>query len=116
MLIAGDVTTQFVACGMQTASIWWYIFIVPKGAMLAFGAWLAYKVRHLNHNFNEAKYISLALYNVIVLSAMLLGLILAFPGAADTTYALKTIGMSLRRNCFFSVFCVHHLSLVLDYE
>jgi hypothetical protein len=63
--------------------------------MLLFGGWLAYKVRHLNHNFNEAKYISLALYNVIVLSAMLLGLILAFPGAVDTVYALKTMGTQL---------------------
>ncbi len=59
-----------------------------------FGAYLAYKVRHLNHNFNEAKYITLALYNVLVLSAILLGLISSFPGQVDTVFALKTLGLS----------------------
>ncbi len=87
-------TTAYSGCVMRNTSAWSLALVVPKCAILLFGGWLAYKVRDLNHNFNEAKFISLALYNVLLLSALLFGLISAFPSATDAVFALKSIGSS----------------------
>jgi hypothetical protein len=128
MRAATDVTAQYPSCGMSNATTWWLVLVIPKAIMLAFGGWLAYQVRRLNHNFNgtflpllyvhplslptlnvwrahctEAKYISLALYNVIVVSTILLALIVSFPSQIATVYAVKTIGCAF---CAFASMCI----------
>jgi hypothetical protein len=51
----------------------------------------------------EARYISLALYNVIVVSAILLSLIVAFPSQVNVVYGVKTIGSAA---CAFLSMCI----------
>jgi hypothetical protein len=41
------------ACRTSRSSVWWGLVIAPKGLILMVGVYLAYKVRALNHNFNE---------------------------------------------------------------
>lgn len=59
-----DAFASVEVCTAKRMDVWWAMSLLPKIIAILFGLFFAYKVRKLNHNFNEAKYISLAVYNV----------------------------------------------------
>lgn len=44
-------------CETNYATVWWSAMLVPKFMVLAFGSYLAIKLRNVTDNFNESKYI-----------------------------------------------------------
>jgi len=59
-------------CHSQHIITWSILLIVPKGVLLSYGALLAFKVRNVEQNFNESKYLGTAITNIINLLILLI--------------------------------------------
>jgi len=55
---------DFYYCYNAEEDVFTLVFLIYKAIKLAFGIWLSFKLRNVNTNYNETKYIGLATYNL----------------------------------------------------
>jgi len=104
----GDLYTYYLTCdhpnvnGTDITVVFYGLTIGYNGLLLVVGAILAYKIRKLPSHFNESKAIALAIYNLFLISLIIL--ILALTLTSPTT-----VGLFLMLGFFLGSF----LSLVI---
>ena len=82
-------------CSSQYYAAWYVLLIVPKALLLCYGAFLAYNVRHISQNFNESRYIALAILHLLLLGAILVPLDQALASQLTVHYLLITLVLIL---------------------
>ena len=85
-------------CQSQYYTLWYTILIVPKGLLLLYGAFLAYHVRHISQNFNESRYIALAILHFILFGVIVIPMDQALSSQLIVHYLLITLMLCL---CIF---------------
>ena len=82
-------------CYSEHWTVWYSLLIVPKAVEVAYGMYLAYNVRHINANFNESRYIGLAIVHLIVFSIIIIPLDLALENQLTVHYLLISLMLCL---------------------
>ena len=82
-------------CYSQHWNVWYSLLIVPKGLQVLYGTYLAYNVRHINANFNESRYIGLAILHLVVFAITVIPLDLALQNQLTVHYLLITLMLCL---------------------
>ena len=78
-------------CYSQHWNVWYALLIVPKAAQVLYGMYLAYNVRHINANFNESRYIGLAILHLVVFATIIIPLDRALDNQLTVHYLLITL-------------------------
>ena len=82
-------------CYSQHWNVWYSLLIVPKALEVFYGMYLAYNVRHINANFNESRYIGLAIVHLIVFAVIVIPLDRALQNQLTVHYLLVTLMLCL---------------------
>ena len=93
-----DSLARIYVCNSVHYTLWYSILIVPKGLLLLYGAFLAYHVRHISQNFNESRYIALAILHFILFGVIVIPLDQALSHQLIVHYLLITLMLCL---CIF---------------
>jgi hypothetical protein len=85
---------EFDRCSLGAAN--WVAFPLVMGALLlAWGVYLAYRVRNNPAGFNESRYIAFAVYNLVLVLVFVAPLLWALPANPDTTFLLLGLALLL---------------------
>ena len=82
-------------CNSQYYVMWYSLLIVPKALLLCYGAFLAYNVRHISQNFNESRYIALAILHFLLFGVIVIPLDQALYNQLIVHYLLVTLMLCL---------------------
>eukprot|EP00455_Lapot_gusevi_P041174 TRINITY_DN4746_c0_g1_i3.p1 TRINITY_DN4746_c0_g1~~TRINITY_DN4746_c0_g1_i3.p1 ORF type:complete len:702 (-),score=115.84 TRINITY_DN4746_c0_g1_i3:115-2109(-) len=90
-----DKYADFYACQMQYSMAWWLLLLLPKIVALIYGCLLAYQVRNVNADFNEAKFIAMTIYNTMILGLLVVGLLVLLDDQLRNQYLTFCVGVAL---------------------
>ena len=82
-------------CYSEHWNVWYSLLIVPKAVQVLYGMYLAYNVRHINANFNESRYIGLAIFHLVVFASIVIPLDRALENQLTVHYLLVTLMLCL---------------------
>jgi hypothetical protein len=80
------------SCSSSVLTAWQLLLMLPKFIALARSAMLAYKIREVTKNFNESKYVGIALYNLLFISIVTIVLMNILEDI-EITFVLGCIGV-----------------------
>lgn len=80
-------------CTSSHFPVWFGLLLAPKAALMAWGVYLAYKVRAVAANFNESRWIGICIYNATVLGCVMLPLLEVMDSQPSAHYLLLALGV-----------------------
>lgn len=90
--VGSQAFTVYWSCHSSVVLLWQLLLMLPKFAMLAVAAVLAYKVRKVSSNFNESKWIGMAVYNFILVGVITIALV-NYLDDIDASFIIGCIGV-----------------------
>jgi len=89
-----DSDQLLLQCTGDNAIVFVGVLLGYNGLVVLAGSFLAYKTRHAASYFNESKFIGFAIYNVILLAAVVVPLAFIITGEPTATYLIITVGVT----------------------
>jgi gamma-aminobutyric acid type B receptor len=83
----------YVGCGADNFTTWVVIDLGFKGLMVLYGIFLSFATRNVKSEFNESKQITVAIYNLGFMGAIIIPLVYGLDLSYDATFVLIVIGV-----------------------
>eukprot|EP00455_Lapot_gusevi_P018024 TRINITY_DN1975_c0_g1_i8.p1 TRINITY_DN1975_c0_g1~~TRINITY_DN1975_c0_g1_i8.p1 ORF type:complete len:288 (-),score=54.87 TRINITY_DN1975_c0_g1_i8:539-1402(-) len=86
-------TKYYQQCNSNDRTVYTALLYVFNSCLVAYGAYLAFRTRHVHVEFNESAYIAASLYNVLFVSVIVVPVVAALGLSPSSAFILKAVGV-----------------------